>query len=118
MKDLNKGEVRDNIWVEDDPVKSRKAWLDCKYYVDDKVAIEISFANENRQKKEHIERKLARPSEYVKFYYRLNNQFSKRRLARYQDEIMYSKDITLEELKLKCLIKAKDFGWNIKKIFV
>ena len=118
MKSLNEGGVKDNVWIEDNPDKSRKEVLQCKYYVGGKVAVEIDFTNKRLKSEEHIKRVLASPNKYVKFYYRLNNQLSSRRLACYQDEIMCSEDITLEELKLKCLLSAKELGWNIKKILV
>ena len=51
MTTLNKHGRWDNTWIEDDPAKSRKAVLQCKYYVDGKVAVEIDFTNKKMQKK-------------------------------------------------------------------
>ena len=118
MTTVNKHGRWDNTWIEDDPAKSRKAVLQCKYYVDGKVAIEIDFTNKKMQKEEHIKRVLATPHKYVKFYYRLNNRLTLMRSAVYEEEVMCSQDITLEELKLRCLIMAKELGWNINKILV
>jgi hypothetical protein len=119
MDEINKMDHKervDHTWVGDCPVKSRKKFLLYKFYVGGDLAIKIQEKSKRKESADDLVSRIISPKTFVEYKLTIYKVGSK--YAEYKKDIMYSEELSIEEVKLIGLIKAKELGWSVEKILL
>jgi hypothetical protein len=87
-----------------------------KFYVGGDLAIKIQEKSKRKESADDLVSRIISPKTFVEYKLTIYKVGSK--YAEYKKDIMYSEELSIEEVKLIGLIKAKELGWSVEKILL